>query len=1053
MHGLTQWFIRNPVAANLMMVLILVAGWLTVSSIRIEGFPKLPADALEITTLYSRAHVEQVDQQVTRKIEKALEGLAGIKKVTSVSTEGLSSVTVQRVEGYPLERLSDDIRARLDAIYGLPVRAEKPIITRNDFDLAALIVQLYGDTDAETLQAVATQVRETLLSLPEISKLKTWGRRQAEVRIELDAQHMLAFGLSSEDIVHAMQAASFEDVSGELDTQGGKITVRAHQQRDQKREMELIPLRALPNGRQILLKDVARVVDDFEDDGSMVRFNGLPGIGMEVLIGRDENLLEIADAVKTAMKALKPQLPAGIELVSWADSSHYISERLSLLKDNALQGLLLVFVLLAVFLNIKLAFWVAMGIPVSIAGALALMGSDWIGYSLNDITTFGLIIALGILVDDAVVVGESVFEERTHTQDAEKGTALGVKKVATATIYGVLTTIAAFFPMLLIDNAMGKILASFAGVVILTLIFSLLESKFILPAHLAAISLNRSSGARPERSAWGWLAALGRWVQRAAQGALDWVRFRCYAPTLRFCLHHRYAVLVLFLSLAVLGLGLIGKGAIRTVFFPDIPGQIVSVQVEMDPRAPLALTRKNALQIEGAVAQLNASWQKTFGFEAPPIQQVLNVVTDASAIEMYAELSLPQQRTELSARDIAAQWREASGSLEGVSELVFSASEEAGGGFAVQLFSKNDQAMREASQQIVDFLQQQPGLSNVRQSLKPGQPEIKLQLKDAARQQGFTDQLLAAQVGERFGGSEAYRIQRGTEEVKVIVKGAPGSRNEITDLGQLRVKNDQGIWFPVVEIAHLTHTYQTSYVARRDGKRVNTIYVSVDKAIISPSELGSMLFAEVVPGVSAAYPDVEIKAAGELEEIFSIKGSLIKALIFTCLLIYVLLAVPLKSYVQPLVIMSVVPFGFIGAAFGHLIMGVPLSLLSFFGMLALAGVVVNDSLVMLSRYNQSRESGLSAHDALMDSGVGRFKAIFLTTTTTVAGLTPLMLETSEQAQYLIPAAISLAFGEIFATAITLVLIPLLIAVGLDVKQLVVRPAQDCGAGQAVSTPK
>ena len=1034
MHGLTNWFIRNPVAANLMMVLILVAGWLSVSSIRIEGFPKLPADSLEINTIYPRAHVAQVDQQVTRKIEKALEGLAGIKKVSSVSTEGFSSVTVQRVEGFKLERLSNDIRARLDAIYGLPVRAERPIITRNDFDMAALIVQLYGDTDQATLQAVANNVRETLLSLPEVSKLKTWGRRQGEVRIELDAHKMLAFGLTSEEVVQAMQAASFEDISGELDTQGGKITVRTDRLRDQKREMEIIPLRTLANGRQVLLGDVASIVDDFEDDGSMVRFNGLSGIGMEVLIGREENLLDIADAVKVALKDLQPHLPAGIELVAWADSSHYISERLTLLKDNAVQGLLLVFVLLALFLNIKLAFWVAMGIPISIAGALALMGSDWVGYSLNDITTFGLIIALGILVDDAVVVGESVFEERTKIEDPEKGTAQGVKKVATATIYGVLTTIAAFFPMLLIDNAMGKILASFAGVVILTLIFSLLESKFILPAHLAAISMKRPSEEEAKRSLWAILCAPGRALQVKAQGALDWVRFSCYAPMLRFCLHHRYAVLIVFITLAVLGLGLIGKGAIRTVFFPDIPGQVVSVQLEMDPRAPLVLTRKNALKIEEVVEQLNTSWQEQYGFEEAPVQQILNVVSDASAIEMYAELSLPQDRDGLSARDIATQWREASGTLEGVSERVFSASEEAGGGFAVQLFSKNEQAIRGASQQIVNYLQQLPGLSNVRQSLKPGQPEVKLLLKDSARQQGFTDQSLASQVGERLGGSEAYRIQRGTEEIKVIVKNGLGSRNEISDLANLRVKNDQGVWFPISEIAHMTSTYQTSYVARRGGKQVNTIYATLDKAQISPSELGSKLFTEVVPGLLVSYPEVDIKEAGELEEIFAIKGNLIKALIFTCLLIYVLLAIPLKSYSQPFVIMSVVPFGFIGAVFGHLLMDVPLSLLSFFGMLALAGVVVNDSLVMLSRYNQSRESGLSTHEALMDSGVGRFKAIFLTTTTTVAGLTPLMLETSEQAQYLIPAAISLAFGEIFATAITLVLIPLLIATASDVKR-------------------
>ncbi len=1034
MHTLTSWFIRNPVAANLMMVLILAAGWLTVSSIRIEGFPKLPADSLEISTVYPRAHVEQVDQQVTLKIEKAIEGLAGVKKVTSVSSEGFSSIRVQRIEGFDLDRLSGDIRTRLDEIYGLPERAERPVIKRNDFDLAALIVQLYGEADQATLQAVASDVRETLLSLPEISKLKTWGLKRAELRVELDANKILAYGLTTSDIAQAMQAASFEDISGDLNTAGGKMIVRTDRLRDSKRDIEEIPLRTMADGREVLLRDVANILDVFEDDESLVRFNGVTGIGMEVLIGREENLLVIADVVKQSLDHLRPQLPAGVEIVSWADSSLYISERLSLLKDNAVQGLLLVFVLLALFLNIKLAFWVAMGIPVAIAGALAVMGSDWVAFSLNDITTFGLIIALGILVDDAVVVGESVFEERAKNSDPVKGTEQGVKKVATATIYGVLTTIAAFFPMLLIDNAMGKVLASFALVVILTLIFSLVESKFILPSHLAALDLGERQKTEAECSIWSGLLKLGRNLQFSAQASLDWLKLSLYAPVLRFSLDHRYAVLLVFITLATLSLGLIGKGAIRTVFFPDIPGQYISVRMEMDPRAPLSLTRQNAMHVEATLSRLNHTWQEQYGLKQTPVQHVLNVINDASSVEMYAELSLPVDRPDLATLDIVNQWREQAGKLEGVTEIVFNASEETGGGFALQLFSKNDPAMREASKQIIAYLERVQGASNVRQSLKPGQPEVKLRLKESARQLGFNDQSLAVQVGERFGGVEAYRIQRGMDEVKVIVKGDSASRNDFSDLSNLLVQSEKGIWFPVSDIAHITTSYQSNYVERRDGKQVNTIYVSLDKAQVSPSELGMQVFDQLVPELRAAYPEVEIREAGELEEIFVIKGSLVNAFLFTCLLIYVLLAIPLKSYLQPFVIMSVVPFGFVGAAFGHFIMDVPLSILSFFGILALAGVVVNDSLVMLSRYNQAREDGMPEYEALLDSGLGRFKAIFLTTTTTVAGLTPLMLETSEQAQYLIPAAISLAFGEIFATAITLILIPLLIAAGNDFKR-------------------
>ncbi|OUS04877.1 multidrug transporter [Gammaproteobacteria bacterium 42_54_T18] len=1036
MHALTSWFIRNPVAANLIMALILVAGWLTLSSIRVEGFPKLPADTLEVTTIFPNAHVQQVDLQVTRKIEKSIEGLAGIKKVSSFSSEGLSSVSIQKQEGYSLERLSDDLRSRLDSIFGLPDKADKPVITRNDFDLAAMIIQIYGEVDNTTLQQTATNVRDNLLALPEVSKIKTWGKKQPEIRIELMPTKLLAYKLNPEDVVRKIQASSLSFQAGSLKTQGGTIALRADNQHLKRLDFEAIRIKSLNDGREITLNDVASVVDDYEDDDSIVRFNGQPGIGMEVLIGRKENLLDIAAAVQVSLKEQRRTIPNEISLVSWADSSHYITERLTLLKDNAVQGLLLVFILLALFLNIKLAFWVAMGIPISIAGALSVMGSNWVGYSLNDITTFGLIIALGILVDDAVVVGESVFEERSKIKDPIKGTEQGLKKVATATIYGVLTTIAAFFPMLLIDNAMGKILASFAGVVILVLIFSLFESKFILPSHLAAISVNnkRSNGAK-KKSIFTWIAHFGRLMQDAAQRTLNAFKTRIYAPILTFSIKQRYAVFILFTTMATLGIGLIQNGSIRTVFFPDIPGQIITVQMEMDPRASLNLTAINASNIENIANQLNKEWKETHALPKLPIQHILTVVNDASSVEIYAELTLPVDRAELSSLQITQQWQEKTGALEGATELSFNASEQTGGGFALQIFSKNDASLREASELIIEKIRSIPGTSNVRQDLKPGQPQLRLTLKPEARHLGFSDEYLASQIGGRFGGMEAQRVQRGSEEVKVIVQDNKISRDTLSDLLNMRVIDNNGQSFPVTAIANIRSSYVTDYVARRDGKRVNTIYASLDKKQLSPSELGAEIFGEFSEKLEAHFPGIEIKEAGELEEIFSIKGNLIRALMFTSVLIYALLAIPLKSYSQPFIIMSVIPFGFVGAAIGHQIMNVPLSLLSFFGMLALAGVVVNDSLVMLTRYNQAKAEGFNVHDALNEAGLGRFKAIFLTTTTTIAGLTPLMLETSEQAQYLIPAAISLAFGELFATAITLILIPVLIAIFNDLHAL------------------
>jgi multidrug efflux pump subunit AcrB len=1029
MHALTRWFIHNPVAANLIMLLILIGGIFTSLSMRIEGFPKLPADTIQIETIFSNAYTEQVDLQVTQKIEKALEGLPGVKKIQSTSLEGLSSIFVQKRAGYGLQRLLNDVRLRLDGIATLPEAAERPVVSRNDFDFPALIVQLAGATDTDTLQRLGRQVREALLARPEISKLNVWGERRPEIQIELRPGVLEQYNLTISDIVSKIQQSSLTFKAGTLKTEGGRIALRADSQAYRYRDFLEIALLVKGDGGRILLGDVAEVSDTFEDDDIIVRFNDLPALGMEVLIGRKENLLDIAAAVKTTVEELQAVMPPEVELSVWADSSDYIAERLTLLQDNALQGLILVFALLALFLHLKLAFWVAMGIPIAVSGALAVMGSPWVDYSLNDITTFGLIIALGILVDDAVVVGESVFTERKRHQDVLQGTAAGAQRVATATIYGVLTTVAALFPMLLIDTALGKVLASFAGVVILALLFSLLESKLILPAHLARISLQSTSKGS-------WISRTWRKLQGFVQNKLDTFIHKIYRPGLEWSLQQRYAVLVLFITFATLGLGLISAGKIKTIFFPEIPGQVISVNMEMDARAPYRLTLTNADRIEAVARELNEELAAAHGLKEKPIRHILAVVTGAFAVELYAELGPVAARETLGTLEILRQWQQRVGQLEGTTQLTFSGTEETAGGFALELYSKNEAALKAASGELMTWLQGIEGVSNLRGELKNGKPELYLQLKPEARHLGFSNETLATQIGQRFGGAEAQRVQRDNQEVKVIVRGKEDSRDTLSDLMQARLQNDNGQWFPLTAVATIESAYVTEYIGRRDGKRVNTIRAYIDKEIVAPSEIAQELFSNIVPLLKQRFPEVSITGSGELEEMGNMKSGMIRALLFTCLLIYALLAIPLKSYWQPFIIMSVIPFGFVGAAIGHLIMDLPLSVLSFFGMLALTGVVVNDSLVMMTRYNQTREEGHSVHDALLSTGVGRFRAIFLTTVTTVAGLTPLMSETSEQAQYLIPAAVSLAWGEIFATAITLILVPVVIAITADIRSKV-----------------
>ncbi len=1032
MHALTAFFTRNAVAANLLMLLLVVAGVFTATGIRIEGFPALPANSVTVTTILPGADAEQVDRSISSRIEKALEGMSGVKKIAAGSTEGFSAVWVQKSSGTDMDRFENDIKTRIDAIAGFPQAAERPVIARDEFTVSALLVQVYGLMDEDSLQQAARMVREELLAAPEISKIQTFGQRPHEVRVEVDTHKVEAFGLSMADIGAAINRYSLDYKSGTIDSAAGRIIVRADQKAFHLNDFIDMPVRVLPDGTRLLLKDVAAVVDGFEEKTVLARFQGQPSVGMLLYTTRKGDLLAVSRAAHQVVDRLGTLLPAGIKLDTWGDSSIYMQARLALLRTNAWQGLLIVFGLLALFLNLKLAFWVAMGIPISIAGALAVMGPRFLDYSLNDITTFGLIVVLGILVDDAVVVGESVFEERSRGGDPIEGTLRGVSRVTTATVFGCFTTVAAFYPPLLIDNDLGRLFASFSVVVIVALLFSLLESKLILPAHLARISLGSAAPrSRPER----WWTN----VQQAVGRLLDTVNQKIYQPVLARGLRHRYTTLIIFVTLATLGIGMMFNGKIRTVFFPEVPGDIITVKLKMNDGSPPGLTLANLDRIEQAARELNASLMATHTLSDPPIARLLTALTDATSAEFYAELQ-PEENRAVETMQTLRRWRESVGTLEGAEELTFSGSLETGGGFMVEVAGRDPHELQAAVGALTDALGSMEGVFEVRDDLRSGGPQLRLQLKPAAAHLGVTAADLARQVGDAFGGLEIQRMQRQSEEVKVIVKYDPERRRYLSDLFGARIRTAEGRWLPLPMVATIASETAPGSINRREGRRAVLIKAHIDKRQTSASEVFAALQQQVLPRLNEWYPGITVRGAGELEEMGEMKAGLKKALIMILLLIYALLAIPLKSYWQPLVIMSVVPFGFAGALVGHKIAGVPLSVLSFLGMLALTGVVVNDSLVMLTRFNHLREQGLPLSQALIQAGSSRFRAIFLTTVTTVAGLMPLLAETSEQAQYLIPAAVSLAYGELFATPITLILIPTLIQIGHDARGLATRLA-------------
>lgn len=1024
MHYLSAWFARNPMAANLLMMLALIAGTFALLDIRIEGFPGLPPSSVTITTAYPGADAEQVDLGISRKIESALEGMPGIKKIASFSSEAFSSIEVQKASGFDMDRFQDEIKSRIDGISNLPQRAERPVVVRDEITTRALLVQIFGDVDEYTLQKVSREIKEELLSHPQITNMTLFGLRPYEIRIEVNIDRLRSYGITLESVAQAIERTSLDYVTGSIESDAGRIIIKADGKAFTYKEFSSIPVLNRSDGSRIMIKDVAKVIDGFETDRSFARFQGKPSVGIVVNTSKKGHLIEVSRAAHEVVERIRPQLPAGIQVDIWAESASYMQARLSLLTHNAWQGLLIVFFLLSVFLNFKFAFWVAMGIPISLAGTIMIMGDWFLGYSLNDVTTFGIIIVLGILVDDAIVVSESIFDVRRREGDSIEGVIRGVRRVSTATVFGCFTTVAAFYPLLLINNDIGKIFASFAVVVIISVLFSMMESTLILPSHLAPIRIEASlSESR--------LSFLWKRLQLLANRLLWTINGRLYQPLLRTALHHRYAALTIMTTIALCGMAMVSKGWIRTVFFPDVPSQIIIVELQTQNGAPTDLTASHIKTIEAAAQELNKEAMLESKSKAPPIARLMTALTGPNSAEIYAELQ-PEATRRIKTMEIIRRWRRRVGTLEGIETLDFGGSLETSGDFIVMLGARDDTILREAVNRFKAALGRIEGVHDIRDDFQRGSPKIRLRLKPEARHLGLTPADLAGQIGDAFGGLEIQRVQRGAEEVKVVVRYQEDQRRCLRDLLRARLRTSRDQWVPLVAVATVETGYMPAALYRQNGRRLVQVSATLDKSVISASEAFEWIQENLTPQLKALFPQLTITSAGGLEEMNEMKGSMKRILILILMTIYVLLAIPLKSYWQPLVIMSVIPFSFVGAAIGHWAMGAPISVLSFFGMMAVAGVVVNDSLVLLTRFNDIRSDDLDhIADSLLNAGRSCFRVILLTTLTTVCGLAPLLSETSEQAQYLIPAAISLAWGELFATPITLIIVPVLIYIADD----------------------
>lgn len=1024
--GWIAWFASNPIAANLLMVLIILGGLLTAQSIKVEDFPERPANAINVNVTFASGVAATTEQSVTIKLEQALQGVNGVEQLTSLSTGDYSQVTVKSKDGYDLDVLLGDIKQQVDGIGNLPKEAETPVLSKRVNSEDAYLIQVHGDLPLEQIQHTAEQLRKTLLADANINQVNLVGARYPEVLVEAQSAKLAAFGLSISDLVDSINGSSTITPGGVLYSQQGSIAIKADQLKTVSRDFANIIVRQDVAGQTLRLSDVATIKDTFTESGDIAHYNGLPSIGVFIQQTSGTNVLEMAKAADKIVAGFAQSLPAGIEVTTWYDSSEYIVSRLSLLANNSLMGIAIVMFLLALFLNVRIAFWVAVGLPVAFSGALLLMGPNFYGLSLNELTTFGFMVVLGIVVDDAVVIGESIYAERERSGPSLSATIRGAQRVALPTTFGVLTSVVAFMSLVLVEGTLGKIFAFFAYTAAFCLLFSLIESKLILPAHLAHLRMHSSNSRNP-------IAVVWRGMQGVAQGALNYWTKRIYKPFINVALGYRYAVFMLAIAVFIGIMGMVASGHIRSVFFPEISINYVQANLEMQADAGDGLSQEQAIKLEQLGLQLNQELQQQYNLEVAPIPNIVTY-TYASGAVIMATLSDMQDRP-ITGSEIAKLWQAKVQPMEGVSKVQVLSSDDSDADISLELRSGNAAELEAAAKALANNLQAYPGVSGLRNSLQANQVQLDVQLNALGESLGLSASGLAIQLQHAYQGLTAQRLQRGDYEVPVKVIYPSDQRRRITDLQQAMVRTGAGHRVPLASVATIKPIYSIDAIERINQQRVAVVTANVDKSSADVNAILAALQAQTFNQIKLDYPSVDIILTGEAQEKAKSTKSLYIVFAIAMLGIYGLLAIPLKSYAQPLIVMMAIPFGLIGALIGHWIHAMPVSLLSMLGIVALAGVVVNDSLLLINSYNQHRQQGESVHTAMVNAAAGRMRAIVLTSITTFAGLMPLIGETAESAQILIPAAVAMAYGILFATFITLLLIPALVMILEDIRGL------------------
>jgi len=1036
------WFARNGVAANLLMVVILLLGLNAVlTKIPLEVFPDFELDIINVRIPFRGATPADVEEGVVIRAEEAIFDLEGIKEIRSKAGEGSASITVELEKGFEPRDLLDDVKNRIDAISTFPAEVERPIYSLAKHRREVISVVVSGNLDERELRRHGERVRDDLSALPGITQVELQGVRPYEIAIEIAENTLHQHGLTFEDVAQAIRRASLDLSAGSIKTIGGEILLRTKEQAYVEADFASIVVLSRPDGTRLTLDDIADIRDDFEENPVHSRFNGEPAVVIEVYRVGNQNAIDVADAVKAYVDGAAERFPPNVSLSYWRDRSRIVKSRLSTLIRSAIQGGILIFALLALFLRFSVALWVCVGIPVAFMGALALL--PWLGGTINIISLFAFILVLGVVVDDAIVTGENIYTHLKRNERPEEAVIRGTREVAVPVTFGILTTVAAFLPLLLIEGVRGQLFAQIPLIVIPVLLFSLVESKLILPAHLRHLDLSRPD------------PPLVRLQQKVATG-LEQAVVQLYQPVLAAALRQRYFTLSLFIGAAIVVGGLIAGGAINFVFFPRVQSETARATLIMPAGTPFEATQRHVDRIAKAAERIRNENIDPDTNESV-IKDILSLAgttggtgTGVSHVgRVVYEVVSPEERTlDVTSSQLVREWRRAIGVIPGAESLTFRAEIGRGGSpLEVQLSGNDVQQLAGMSEEVKARLGEYPGVFDIGDSFEAGKKEVQLAIKPEAELLGLSATDLARQVRQAFFGEQAQRIQRGRDDVRVMVRYPENERRSMENLESMRIRTSSGVEVPFGEVANATMGRSYSVIKRVDRRRVVDVTADVNKETANIESIKRDLVA-FLTSLQPRYPDVRFSLEGEAREQRESFASLGLGLAFVLFIMYALLAIPFKSYGQPFIVMSVIPFGVVGAILGHMLLGMNLSILSLMGMLALVGVVVNDSLVLVDYVNRRRAEGQSTVDAVRVAGVARFRAVMLTSLTTFAGLAPLIFEKSTQAQFLIPMAVSLGFGILFATFITLVLVPINYLILDDLARLfrLTRPEADHALG-------